>query len=282
MVRGRGGMGAVLEMNPVPSRRKAKRGLFFLVAKIVFNLSLILLISYFGWRGYLALSSSSRFAFTRLEVRGINHTSFSEVKRLLSFAYGESLLRLDLFRVRRVLLTSPWIEDVVVSRMLPDGLRVDIKEAKPIALVEMDGRRLLATSKGMTLPLASFLAQGGYTGSVSSRRERVKSLPRLAVDHLPPPGELISIVSLLSAARRVARVHGEMIVSARLTREKGLIVRLSSLPADVILGSGEGVRLERLFGIYPELLRFRARVEYIDLRFSGEIVIKRKGSEESS
>jgi len=69
-----------------------------------------------------------------------------------------------------------------------------------------------------------------------------------------------------------------MIVSARLTREKGLIVRLSSLPADVILGSGEGVRLERLFGIYP----FRARVEYIDLRFSGEIVIKRKGSEESS
>ena len=264
MVRGRGGMGAVLEMNPVPSRRKAKRGLFFLVAKIVFNLSLILLISYFGWRGYLALSSSSRFAFTRLEVRGINHTSFSEVKRLLSFAYGENLLRLDLFRVRRVLLTSPWIEDVVVSRMLPDGLRVDIKEAKPIALVEMDGRRLLATSKGMTLPLASFLAQGGYTGIV------------------PPPGELISIVSLLSAARRVARVHGEMIVSARLTREKGLIVRLSSLPADVILGSGEGVRLERLFGIYPELLRFRARVEYIDLRFSGEIVIKRKGSEESS
>jgi hypothetical protein len=254
--------------------RRARKGLFSLSFKIILNLIFLLLISYLGWRGYLFLSSSPRFSFTRLEVRGIRYSSFPGIKSSLSFYYGESLFRIDLFRVREVLLTSPWIEDAVVSRMFPDGLRIELKEAEPMAVLEIKGREMLLTSKGTKIPLEEFI----YKEEAAIDQEAIlDGLPRFKLESSSSPSRLIAACELLSAANKIVKTNGERITNARLSDSSGLIINLSRFSPDIVVGDGGGIdRLRCLFEIYHELLRFGGRVERIDLRFAGAIILKKK------
>jgi len=87
------------------------------------------------------------FKAKNLTITG-NH-SFSE-KQILSRAgikQGVNIFSVNLSLIQKRLLAHPWIEEADITRELPSGINIRIKEHKAVAVVNL-GRRFLINNKG--------------------------------------------------------------------------------------------------------------------------------------
>jgi cell division septal protein FtsQ len=86
--------------------------------------------------GYRTASSASLFQVRRIDVTGTSRTSREEIAGLVRRTAGKSgVWRADLPAISAELERLPGIKTAVVSRVLPDGLRVRIKERVPAGVV---------------------------------------------------------------------------------------------------------------------------------------------------
>ena len=86
--------------------------------------------------GYRTASSASVFQVRRVDVAGTSRTSADEISTLVRRAAGKAgVWRADLPAISAELERLPGVKTAVVSRVLPDGLRVRINERVPVAVV---------------------------------------------------------------------------------------------------------------------------------------------------
>ena len=96
-----------------------------------------------------------------------------EILVLAGITDRSSLLFLDAARTRARLLANPWIADATVLKLYPDRLRIEIKERKPFALWQKDGRIALIAADGAVLESNGTAALCGIAaGCRQGRRTR--------------------------------------------------------------------------------------------------------------
>ncbi|MDR2141126.1 MAG: FtsQ-type POTRA domain-containing protein [Deltaproteobacteria bacterium] len=88
--------------------------------------------------GFLYLSKSDYFAVRHLKITGLSQLSMEEVVAAAGLDRPINNLTFDAKLAVRSLSGLPWVEEADISRVLPDGLLVEIKEYKPKALVSLD------------------------------------------------------------------------------------------------------------------------------------------------
>lgn len=91
-----------------------------------------------GWKGggYLLdryVYKSSYFAIERIDVRTDGVLSAETIRKWAGVSRGENLLALDLMRVKRGLVSQPWVRWVAVERRLPRTLLLRVSEREPVA-----------------------------------------------------------------------------------------------------------------------------------------------------
>ncbi len=92
--------------------------------------------------GYRAAASASFFKVRNVEVQGTSRVSASEVQALVRRDVEKTgVWKADLAAVSGRLERLPWVRSVVVSRVLPDGIRVRISERVPRAVVRTGSGR---------------------------------------------------------------------------------------------------------------------------------------------
>ncbi|MCH8684673.1 cell division protein FtsQ/DivIB [Pedomonas mirosovicensis] len=84
--------------------------------------------------------ASLGFEVTTLHVTGLKHAPRLAVYSAVLDGRTNSMLTIDLDDVRARLLENPWIQEVSVSRRLPDTLNIVVQERKPVALWQTQGR----------------------------------------------------------------------------------------------------------------------------------------------
>lgn len=86
--------------------------------------------------GYRAAASASFFQVRRVEVQGTNRVSKDDVQLMVrKEAEQAGVWNADLDAISQKLERLPWVKTAVVSRVLPDGLRVRVTERVPRAVV---------------------------------------------------------------------------------------------------------------------------------------------------
>jgi len=97
---------------------------------------LVILAAVLVFVGYRTASSASLFQVRRIDVTGTSRTSPEEIAGLVRRAAGKTgVWRADLPAISAELERLPGIKTAVVSRVLPDGLRVRIRERVPAGVV---------------------------------------------------------------------------------------------------------------------------------------------------
>jgi len=189
---------------------------------------------------YHAFAGSRFFALRKVELTGIVHASRAEMERALRQGVSGGLWQANLTELRRELERHAWVREAEVVRVLPDTLRVTIREREPFALarratgslvwVDRDGvalgeRDLFKTQ--LVPPLISGLEESdGEAASEANRRRLImyeqllaeldKGEPRLseAVDEMDL-GDLQD-VQLRLADKRIKVILGDHDFRARL------------------------------------------------------------------
>ena len=112
--------------------------------KIVFGFGAVAVMSFLFIFGYDLLTQSGYFKATQLNVTGINRLSGREVIQQAGLSDGINIFSVNLTMARKMLLAHPWIAEAEISREIPSGISVRIREHEPLAIIDMNRKFLLS------------------------------------------------------------------------------------------------------------------------------------------
>lgn len=125
---------------PISARIKSLMGYVPLALRI----GVIAIIGLIAFVGYRAAASASFFQIRTVETRGASRASVDDIKTAVRRDVSETgVWRADLEQLSKHLEKLPWVRTAVVTRVLPDGIRVRITEREPKAVVRTSAGRFI-------------------------------------------------------------------------------------------------------------------------------------------
>jgi cell division protein FtsQ len=173
--------------------------------------------------GYRVAASASFFQVRRVEVRGNARVTSNDIQAVVrKETETTGVWKADLNGLTARLERLPWVKKAVVSRVLPDGIRVRISERVPRAVVRTGSGRFRwvdedAVLLGEMLPtdqIPSFFLRGlndeDSLSASQENRERVQKFLELQRDwELAGLSERVSEVNLLDLRDVRAQLAGD-------------------------------------------------------------------------
>ena len=93
---------------------------------------------------YRAAASASFFQIKKIETKGASRASVQDIQAMVRRDVSETgVWRADLQALSQHLETLPWVRNAIVTRVLPDGIRVRITERQPQAVVRTSSGRFI-------------------------------------------------------------------------------------------------------------------------------------------
>ncbi|HVY70736.1 MAG TPA: FtsQ-type POTRA domain-containing protein [Verrucomicrobiae bacterium] len=122
------------------------------IATVVIGLPLGILAVWLtsSWAYDQLVSHNSAFAIRKIEAQTDGVIAPEQLQKWASVRVGDNLLGLDLTRIKRDLEMVPIVEQAMVERVLPDTLRLRIREREPVAQIPMLRRNPANGAIGMT------------------------------------------------------------------------------------------------------------------------------------
>jgi cell division septal protein FtsQ len=136
---------------PAPKRRRAtKPGVrrtsksggnfanFFVPLFLIF--CILFCLGFLGFMGYRTVTASEFFDVKKIDVRGTLHASKSDIEKIVSAQTEKSgVWNADLKEIKDKVERLDFVKTAAVSRVLPDGVRVNVVERVPKAVVRLSG-----------------------------------------------------------------------------------------------------------------------------------------------
>ena len=111
---------------------------------LALRIGVIAIIALIAFVGYRAAASASFFQVRTIETRGSTRASVDDIKNVVRRDVSETgVWRADLQQLSSHLEHLPWVRTAVVTRVLPDGIRVRITEREPKAVVRTAAGRFI-------------------------------------------------------------------------------------------------------------------------------------------
>jgi cell division protein FtsQ len=239
-----------------------------LVAKIFLVLLAFVALSALCLVCYRSLLSSPLLQVTRIQVNGCLHLDPQAVIQQAGIPSGANILSLDLDGVSKRLTQHPWIAAAAISREIPDRIRIEIEERKPVALVKGHEFYLAdqqgacfakaAPSEHTGLPIITGLEPGTLDSGCNLPREFTVLLENLYREtQLKLPWRLISEI--------------------RWNRNTGLSFFTARGGIQVDLGSEDyGIRIAKLEKVlrYLEKKGLQSQLRGIDLSHGNRVFVR--------
>lgn len=134
-------------------RNSAARRRNRIIMRVIFSIktatvgTILLLASFLFIFTYDFITQCDYFKAESLTVTGANRLTDEQILLQSQITEGINILSVNLSRVRKRLLAHSWIEEAEVSRELPTGISIRIKEQQPLAILDL-GRKFIINTHG--------------------------------------------------------------------------------------------------------------------------------------
>ena len=111
---------------------------------VALKAGLLLVMAVLVFMGYRAAASASFFQVKNIEMRGVSRASSESIRAAIRQDVGETgVWRADLTAVSARLERLPWVRSAIVTRVLPNGIRVRIAEREPRVVIRTSAGRFV-------------------------------------------------------------------------------------------------------------------------------------------
>ncbi|MCD9188403.1 MAG: FtsQ-type POTRA domain-containing protein [Pyrinomonadaceae bacterium] len=138
---------------PAVRRTKKSAGNFanFFVP-FFFILCILFCLGFLSFMGYRTVTASEFFDVKKIDVRGLSRASKSDVEAIVASQTEKSgAWNADLNIIKEKVEKLAFVKSAAVSRVLPDGVRVNLIERVPKAIVRINGGDFWADDEGTVL-----------------------------------------------------------------------------------------------------------------------------------
>jgi cell division septal protein FtsQ len=252
-----------------PSRKRLVPRLSWLAA--LRAAVIVALVVYAAYRAAHMVLSAGALTITNISVGGMDRLSRGEVVALLEGLRGRNMVTVRLEFWRQKLLTSPWVADASLRRLLPGTIAVVISERQPLGIARIESSLYLIDSRGEVIDdfgpnYAEF------------------DLP--VIDGLgAPPGNqgVIDVSRALLVARLLTAVQARPDLAKRVSQidvhdMHDVAVILKDDTALLHLGDDRFLdRLQSYVDLVPALREKVPHIDYVDLRFDERVYVRPQG-----
>lgn len=117
-------------------------------------------LGFLGFMGYRTVTASQFFDVKKIDVRGLVHAAKGDIEKIVAAQTDRSgVWNADLNDIRQKVERLDYVKSAAVSRVLPDGVRVQLVERVPKAMVRLNGTDFWADDEG------AIIAQVGKTNA---------------------------------------------------------------------------------------------------------------------
>ena len=224
-----------------------------------------------AYRAFGFVMSAEALTVTRITVNGNARLSRGEVLSLLDGLSGRNMLLVSLDEWRRKLLTSPWVEDAALRRVLPGTVDVVIAEREPMGIGRMGGALYLLDPQGgiidefgpnhaeFDLPLIDGLAMPTRSPDDGPAVDEGRAALAARV--------LLSLQRRPDLARRVSQID--------VTDVRNAVIILKNDTALIRIGDEQfAERLQSYLDLMTALREKVPLIDYVDLRFGERVYVR--------
>ncbi len=252
---------------PLPRKtaRKLKIAALVLVASAAVAGSASILYSYgtHSWRFRLESSDN-------IEIHGSRHVTRAQVLEIMGSDIGRNVFFVSLTERKKQLEEIPWVESATVMRLLPDRLRIEVKERTPVAFVQVGSRVGLIDAAGVVMEMPagkqahySFPVIAGMQEAepISTRAARMRLYAALVHDLDSEGGGYSSALSEVD-----------------LSDPEDVKIIVPDSEGAVLIHMGSSQFLRRYKTFIAHLSEWRQQVpgrklDSVDLRYEGQIIV---------
>jgi cell division septal protein FtsQ len=217
----------------------------------------------------------SSLTVQRVLIQGNSVVQANEILQLAHIADDARMYDLDLTKIRQDVVSHYFLKDVVVERDLPSTIRITVTERTPIAMINAGELRYL-DPEGIVLP-----------HSASGELFDLPLITGIPNDVPPKVGaelthaDIQEALAILSSARLVNKEMFYLISEVRLRNGGDIVLYTADGSIPILFGRGNAAsKLVRLESLWSEVVRERGSrsVQYIDVRFDDQVVVRWKES----
>ncbi len=241
--------------------------------RIAFQLLLLALSLLVGHHLYLSLSEDSFFHLKEIEIRGCQKIEEKSLHSLLGLEGRPNLFTISLKEICKKVSSHPWVEEVRVRKVFPDRLVIEIKERKPVAILQLDELYYLDSKGVIFSPVGerdgyNFPFVTGFTKSaVEKDPQDVKDL-------------LLKVLELLKTIEQERVPLLERISEVHMDRQEGIHLFTQTEGIKVRMGWDQfREKLKRLSLILKDLRKRGIPVAFIDCSDVRRMVVRRVSQE---
>ena len=123
----------------------------FTLTRWSLGVAAVVVVSFGILFAYRWVTQHEFFALSNLRIEGSHRLGREEIAQMGAVSAGQNVLGINIADVQRRIAASEWIESVAVTRVLPDGLVIDVKEREPAFLTRRDERLYYADATGQII-----------------------------------------------------------------------------------------------------------------------------------
>lgn len=235
----------------------------------VWRKRLILLLLFLGllvglWQGGMYLLGKTFFAINEVHIQGTAYLSQDEVKQCLDGVNLDTFFSVDTDTVKEKLAQQPYVKDVVLQKVYPNRLVIQIEERLPVAYF-LQGRQLLALSEdGALLPVDSRL--GASAMPILSAKPKWEGTPSMATDEATT--SMTRILGILKT--ELPNLYAEI----DYADANNMTFSLSDGAKVILDKDTEFEDLARLVSLRILLAQDNQKASSFDLRYEDQVVVK--------
>jgi cell division septal protein FtsQ len=246
-----------------PPRRRRRNPILALLRPLAVSLLLVAMpAALVTW-----VLASSRFDLKEVVVAaGTPRIPAEALRAAVAPFEGGNLVLLPLDSVEAAVRRNLWVDTVEVAKELPDRLRVEVTERRPVALLVRGGGLVYADEKGRPIAPVEDPEQARRTGLV---------VVAFAHPQLSPSDGVGGALEVAGELGRVQPSWAGALSKIEVLGEQDFRLHTGALRFPLLVTRGQvGPKVKRLTELLPELDRRYPAIQAVDLRFSRRIVVQ--------
>ena len=246
-----------------PPRRRRRNPVLALLRPLAVSLLLVAMpAALVTW-----VLASSRFDLEEVVVAaGTPRIPAEALRKAMAPFEGGNLVLLPLASIEEAVRRNPWVDTVEVAKELPDRLRVEVTERRPVALLVKGAGLVYADEKGRPIAPVEDPEKARRTGLV---------VVAFAHPQLSPSDGVGGALEVAGELGRAQPSWAGALSKIEVLGEQDFRLHTGALRFPLLVTRGQvGPKVKRLTELLPELDRRYPAIKAVDLRFSRRIVVQ--------
>ncbi len=161
---------------------------------IFFIFCILFCLGFLGFMGYRTVTASEFFEIKKIDLRGVSRASKDDIEKIVNNQVEKSgVWNADLNEIKERIEKLAYVKTAAVSRVLPDGMRVNLTERVPKAVTRIKGGDFWVDDEAVILGLVGeneerppFILRGWdeskAENAVKDNQTRVKMYQKMLFD----------------------------------------------------------------------------------------------------